>query len=151
MGKHDTIAAQIAARWAGKTTPYHPCYLEYFHLFNTQDYYGAHDVLEHIWLKADGKQREFYKALIQLAGGFVHLKHQHREPTHHVHGRRLRPAARLLQRCATMLEVFPPTYEGIDIAAPHTIAVTTIHALQQTHFTANPWMPTNAPWLKAPQ
>ncbi len=150
MGKHDIIAAQIAERWAGIQTPYHPCYLEYFRLFNTQDYYGAHDVLEHIWLKSIGEKYTFYKALIQLAGGFVHLKQQHNEPTHHVHGRRLRPAARLFQRCAMMLGNFPSVYEGMDVAVPRNLATTMVEALEQSNFTLNPWCPTTAPQLNMP-
>ncbi|MBU3666681.1 MAG: DUF309 domain-containing protein, partial [Chthoniobacterales bacterium] len=93
MGKHDRIAAQIAhlEPRGGR----HPCYIEYFRLFNAQEYYAAHDVLEHIWLDSEGEQYVFYKALIQFAGGFVHLQHHHREPQHRIHGKRLRPAARL--------------------------------------------------------
>ena len=72
------------------------------------EYYEAHDVLEHLWLGAEGEIRDFYKALIQLAGAFVHMRHHHREPQHRVQGRRLRPAERLLRRSAQLLEPFAP-------------------------------------------
>ena len=50
-------------------------------------------VLEHLWLK-EGRgapDYAFYKGLIQLAGGFVHLKLQRSHPEHPKHGRRLLP------------------------------------------------------------
>ena len=100
MGKHRRIAARVAGM--EPTGGFHPCYLQYFRLFNGQEYYAAHDVLEHIWLGSDGDRHVFYKALIQLAGGFVHLQHHHRDPGHRVHGRRLRPAARLFRRSAEL-------------------------------------------------
>ena len=55
-----------------------PCYLGYFACFNEQRYYEAHDVLEHLWLKEGRSAPDyaFHKGLIQLAGGFVHLKLQ---------------------------------------------------------------------------
>lgn len=148
MGKHDKIAARIAEQWAGVATPFHPCYLEYFRLFNARDYYGAHDVLEHIWLKAAGERREFYKALIQFAGGFVHLKHHRREPGHRIHGRRLHPSARLFRRCAALLEKFPQFYEGLDVRALRRRAEAMAKTLEDAAFAVNPWTPEAAPVLE---
>ena len=113
MGKHDRIAARTAGLDA--RGGYHPCYLEYFRLFNAQSYYEAHDVLEHIWLGSEGERYLFYKALIQFAGGYVHLQHHHREPGHRIHGRRLRPAARLFRRSAELLWKLPDDYEGVAV------------------------------------
>ena len=74
-------------------------YAAYFHHFNRGDYYEAHDVLESLWLEQgrEAKSAAFYKGLIQLAGGFVHMRKHHEHPTHRVHARRLGPAARLLK------------------------------------------------------
>ena len=148
MGKHD----KIAARFAGQETdsPWHPCYLEYFRLFNAQEYYEAHDVLEHIWLDAEGESYVFYKALIQFAGGFVHLQHHHREPEHRIHGRRLRPAARLFRRSVELLDGFPADYEGIDLDAVIVLARQTAAELEASSFAANPWRPDRAPRLRGP-
>ncbi|MGB0582428.1 MAG: DUF309 domain-containing protein, partial [Limisphaerales bacterium] len=50
-------------------------YLGFFECFNRQLFYEAHDVLEELWLECRKTEKdEFYKALIQLAGAFVHLQ-----------------------------------------------------------------------------
>ena len=148
MRKHERIAAEtvgLAARGG-----YHPCYLEYFRLFNAQEYYKAHDVLEHIWLGSGGERYLFYKALIQFAGGYVHLQHHHREPGHPIHGKRLRPAARLFRRAAELLGDFPDDYEGLPIAEVVTMALATAGELESAGFAENPWHPERAPVLRGP-
>ena len=150
MRKHEKIAAQIAGRPTAGSGSFHPCYLEYFRLFNGQEYYAAHDVLEHIWLGSDGERHTFYKALIQFAGGYVHLQHHHREPAHRVHGRRLRPAARLFRRSAELLRPFPARYEGIDVDEIVITAVRTATILEETRYSSNPWHPDRAPRLQPP-
>ena len=148
MGKHDKIAAQFV----GKETdsPWHPCYLEYFRLFNAQEYYAAHDVLEYIWLGSEGERYVFYKALIQFAGGFVHLQHQHREPGHRIHGKRLRPAARLFRRSAELFAEIPPQHEGLVIEEIVVLAISSAEALENSDFARNPWHPDRAPQLRGP-
>jgi len=148
MRKHERIAAQTEGLAA--CGGYHPCYLEYFRLFNAQKYYEAHDVLEHIWLGSDGERYLFYKALIQFAGGFVHLQHHHREPAHRIHGRRLRPAARLFRRSAELFGELPDDYEGLVIAEVVTMALATAGELESAGFAANPWHPERAPVLRGP-
>ena len=148
MGKHDKIAARMAGM--APAGGFHPCYLEYFRLFNAQEYYAAHDVLEHIWLGSDGGRYIFYKALIQLAGGFVHLQHQHREPGHRVHGKRLRPAARLFRRSAELLAEIPPNHEGLVIEEVVVLATSAADSLESSGFARNPWSPDRAPHLRGP-
>ncbi|MEX1045776.1 MAG: DUF309 domain-containing protein [Chthoniobacterales bacterium] len=148
MGKHDRIAARTAG--LGARGGYHPCYLEYFRLFNAQAYYEAHDVLEHIWLGSDGVRYLFYKALIQFAGGYVHLQHHHREPSHRIHGRRLRPAARLFRRSAELLGTMPSEYEGVVVTDVVVLALVTARELESVGFAANPWHPDRAPVLREP-
>lgn len=148
MGKHARIAAQVAGLTGRAGSRYHACYLEYFRLFNARGYYEAHDVLEHIWLGAEGEIRDFYKALIQFAGGFVHLQHHHREPLHRIHGRRLRPAERMFRRCAELLGPFPGVYEGLDVAGLRIAALAVAHDLARGAYAVNPWMPANAPKLE---
>ncbi len=145
--KHAKIAARFAARADGGDSPYHACYLEYFRLFNAGDYYEAHDVLEHIWLRAEGEIRDFYKALIQLAGAFVHMQHHHREPQHRVHGRRLRPAERLLRLSAQLLEPFAPRYEGLDVDKVRALALRFADVASSGR---NPWSPETAPRIDGP-
>ena len=129
---------------------WHPCYLEYFRLFNGQSYYEAHDVLEHIWLGANGERYVFYKALIQFAGAYVHLQHHHREPDHRIHGRRLQPAARLFRRSVELLEAFPAAYEGISLDGIRQTAEHTSQHLTESKFTTYPWSPDRAPQLRGP-
>lgn len=148
MGKHAKIAERVAG-W-GRTSRWHPCYVEYFRLFNAQAYYEAHDILEHIWLGSDGERYIFYKALIQFAGGHVHLQHQHREPAHRIHGKRLRPAARLFRRSAELLGTFPVHYEGIALGGIIAQALSSADALETSEFSRNPWHPDRAPQLRAP-
>lgn len=148
MRKHDRIAARTTGLVAHGS--YHPCYLEYFRLFNAQAYYEAHDVLEHIWLGSEGQRYVFYKALIQFAGGYVHLQHHHREPAHRIHGKRLRPAARLFRRAAELLGDLPDDYEGLPVAEVVTMALATAGGLESAGFATNPWHPERAPVLRGP-
>ena len=60
----------------------HPCYLGFFRCWNEQRYYEAHDVLEHLWLRTESEDANYFKGLIQAAGGFVHLQKQYARPTH---------------------------------------------------------------------
>lgn len=148
MGKHDEIAARIA----GMATEgrYHPCYLEYFRLFNAQEYYAAHDVLEHIWIGSEGGHHVYFKALIQFAGAYVHLQHHHREPKHRIHGRRLPPAARLFRRSAELLDTLPAYYEGMNVEVLRTRAREMAAALDASGCSINPWSPEHAPVLVGP-
>jgi hypothetical protein len=150
MGKHANMARKIRGLGPAADSRYHPCYLEYFRLFNAQEYYAAHDILEHIWLGSSGDLHTYYKALIQFAGSYVHLQHHYREPCHRIHGRRLHPAARLLRRSAELLGGFPPTFEGIAIGEIVTAALTTAEEIEGTGFTENPWRPANAFVLTRP-
>lgn len=148
MGKHHRIAARVADMDA--SGGFHPCYLEYFRLFNAQEYYAAHDVLEHIWLGSDGERYVFYKALIQFAGGFVHLQHHHREPGHRIHGKRLRPAARLFRRSAELLGGVPGICQGLSVDEVVATALASAQALENSGFARNPWRPEAAPRLRGP-
>ncbi len=148
MRKHERIAARVAGKNAAGG--FHPCYLEYFRLFNAQEYYAAHDVLEHIWLGSDGERYVFYKALIQFAGGFVHLQHHYREPEHRIHGKRLHPAARLFRRSAELLGGIPRSYEGLVIEEIVVMSGSSAEALEISDFARNPWHPDRAPQLRGP-
>ncbi|HEY4414535.1 MAG TPA: DUF309 domain-containing protein, partial [Verrucomicrobiae bacterium] len=104
MKKHERITqfaqqfseAGIDARYAG-----------YFALFNCQQFYEAHDVLEDLWL-ADkyGANGDYYKGLIQLAGAFVHLQKN-----------RLRPSAAVFKLARTNLEKYPSIHERLNLEA----------------------------------
>lgn len=54
---------------------YDPRYLEFIRLFNTREYWHAHEVLENLWLADQSSpDRIFYKAMIQLAAALFHVE-----------------------------------------------------------------------------
>jgi hypothetical protein len=125
----------------------HPCYRGFFRCWNEQRYYEAHDVLEHLWLETTSEDADYFKGLIQAAGGFVHLQHHYREPTHRVHGRRLGPAVRLFRLAEKNLTPFAPYRHNFEVAALLALVRQNIEAIVASDFTRNPWSPRNAPKL----
>ncbi|MEX1117500.1 MAG: DUF309 domain-containing protein [Terrimicrobiaceae bacterium] len=123
----------------------HPCYLAYFECFNEGDYYEAHDVLEHLWLKGRDDNHSFFKGLIQFAGAFVHLKKQYERPTHPKDGRRLHPAVRLFRLALTNLEGYPNPYMGLDLAGVQALGQSMISRIEVGEFAINPWTPESRP------
>ena len=128
-------------------------YAAYFHHFNRGDYYEAHDVLESLWLE-QGREAEsaaFFKGLIQLAGGFVHMRKHHEHPTHRVHGKRLGPAARLLELAEKNIRPYGDVWEGLEIGPILDLAKETIRELEAEGFSKNPWGPEKKPKIELPK
>ena len=128
-------------------------YAAYFHHFNRGDYYEAHDVLESLWLE-QGREAEsaaFFKGLIQLAGGFVHMRKHHEHPTHRVHGKRLGPAARLLELAEKNIRPYGDVWEGLEIGPILDLAKETIRELEAEGFRKNPWGPEKKPKIGLPK
>jgi len=128
-------------------------YAAYFHHFNRGDYYEAHDVLESLWLE-EGRQAKgaaFYQGLIQLAGGFVHLRKHHENPTHRVHGQRLNPAARLLALAEKNIQPYGQEWEGLETGPVLELARTMIKQLETGGFKKNPWEPARRPMIRLPK
>ena len=148
MKKGDRIEALARELAAGDEDDIY--FRGYFLLFNRQEYYQAHDLLEHIWLQTDGPEAAFYKGLIQLAGAFVHLQKQFRRPLHPTDGRRLHPAWRLFKLAKKNLKLFPSEYLGLKVDQILGLCDRQIAALEHSHFRTNPWNPDNAPKLAAP-
>lgn len=46
------------------------------HLFNIEQFFEAHEMLEAIWLKSKGEEKIFLHGLIQVAAAFHHYKHK---------------------------------------------------------------------------
>ncbi|MFZ4597981.1 MAG: DUF309 domain-containing protein [Terrimicrobiaceae bacterium] len=126
---------------------FHKCYLGYFECFNAEQYYEAHDVLEHLWLSESGANFAFFKGLIQVAGAFVHLKKQHARPEHPTDGRRLHPAVRLFALGAGNLAPFTPTHMGLDVAALRELCRDVAAGITASGFEKNPWLPGQGPRL----
>lgn len=114
-----------------------PHYAGYFHCFNKQLFYEAHDALENLWL-ADkyGANGNFYKGLIQLAGAFVHLQKH-----------RLRPSAALFKLARTNLEKYPSVHEHLNVAAVLQLIAGWLRQLEKGEFKRNPLSAVNVPQL----
>lgn len=125
----------------------HPCYRGFFRCWNEQRYYEAHDVLEHLWLETTSSDADYFKGLIQAAGGFVHLQKHFEFPTHRVHGRRLGPAVRLFRLAEKNLCPFGPTRYGFDVAGLLVLIQQQVDAIVGSEFKLNPWSPEVAPKL----
>jgi predicted metal-dependent hydrolase len=148
MNKHARMEAFVATLDAGAGDD--ACYLGFFECFNEARYYEAHDVLEHLWL-GNGRghpDHAFYKGLIQMAGGFVHLQKQAARPDHPKDGRRLRPAARLFALAIANLTPYGPRHLGLDVAAVRALCEAQIAALETSDFRLNPWQPRALPHLE---
>lgn len=104
MSKHERIS-QFAAEFAGAGVDAR--YAGYFILFNRQQFYEAHDVLEDLWLEdRHGPNGNFYKGLIQLAGAFVHWQK-----------RRAQPAQAVFTLAHNNLSRYPGTHEKVNLIA----------------------------------
>jgi predicted metal-dependent hydrolase len=147
MKKFDRMEAFVDSLKTGGNGGLHPCYAGYFTCFNRGEYYEAHDVLEHLWLQCEDANEPFYKGLIQLAGGFVHLRKQHLRPGHPKDGRRLAPASRLFDLAAKNLAPFAPRHLRLDVDAALALAADSSHKIRASNYGTNPWNPAHPPQL----
>ena len=128
-----------------ETNPY---YLGFFHCWNEQRYYEAHDVLEQLWLNTESPDADFFKGLIQAAGAFVHLQKRFEHPSHAKHSRRLPPAVRLFRLSQRNLANFAPWHHGLDLTAFCQLLGRYADEIVASDCTSNPWSPETAPKLK---
>jgi len=126
----------------------HPFYRAFFHCWNEQRYYEAHDVLEQLWLKTDSSDADFFKGLIQAAGAFVHLQKRFEHPLHAKHSRRLRPAVRLFRLAESNLTRFGPRHHGLNVTAFCRLLNAYADQIAASDYKTNPWSPETAPKLK---
>ncbi len=126
----------------------HPYYRAFFHCWNEQRYYEAHDVLEQVWLNTETSDDDFFKGLIQGAGAFVHLQKNFEHPSHPKHGRRLRPAVRLLLLAERYLTPFVPVRHGFDVTGFLLLLRATREKIVESDYQVNPWSPETANQLE---
>jgi predicted metal-dependent hydrolase len=128
------IAAMVDA-YQGQ--PLDARYLGYFECFNRQLFFEAHEVLEDLWLPGrNGPNGNFYKALIQLAGAFVHLQKN-----------RLRPSAALLKLAQTNLDPYPARHEQLNLEGVRLLIHGWLVQLERGAFAVNPLTVQNRPQL----
>ena len=126
----------------------HPFYRAFFRCWNEQRYYEAHDVLEQLWLGTDSSDADFFKGLIQAAGGFVHLQKRFQYPLHSKHSRRLSPAVRLFRLAERNLSRFSPRHHGLDVAALCQLLRAYTDKITASDYGTNPWSTETAPKLE---
>ena len=85
---------------------YDPLYLAGVLLFNAQDYFEAHEVLEDLWAESHGDERRFYQGLIQAAVGLCHYSNGN-----------LGGAAKLYRSSRDYMERCGSPFLGLDAAA----------------------------------
>jgi uncharacterized protein len=73
--------------------------------FNGGDYYVCHETLEAIWMHEQGKIRNLYKGILQIAVGIYHAKRSN-----------VKGAMRLVSSGMELLRPFAPECMGIDVA-----------------------------------
>ena len=84
--------------------PYPEQYLEGLRLFNEEDFFESHEVLEELWSDTHDERRKFYQGLIQVAVGLLHFGNGN-----------LGGARKLYGSSRKYLEAYLPGYEGIDV------------------------------------
>lgn len=145
QSKHQRMEEFVRSRQTGGGYP--ACYELFFSLFNSGEYYEAHDVLEHLWLESKDSNQAFYKGLIQIAGAFVHLQKQFLRPGHPKDGKRLRPGFRLLALGASNIRPYGPMHMGIDVEAVCADCAGLANAIEASGYQINPWSPENLPQI----
>lgn len=73
-------------------------------LFNSKEFFEAHEVLEDLWIETEGERKDLYKGLIQCAVAFVHLERGN-----------YRGAKKLFRTSCGYLNRYPGEQEGINI------------------------------------
>lgn len=71
--------------------------------FNQREFYEAHEGFEDAWRETPGPSREFYRALIQISGGFFRLTQN-----------RPKAAIKFFNNALKWLADFPSPYMNLD-------------------------------------
>lgn len=75
-------------------------------LFNSGEFFKAHEAWEEIWLAAPESEKAFLQGLIQLAAAFHHYSRGNRAGMHS-----------LVAAAFEKLDKFPATFSGVNLAA----------------------------------
>lgn len=78
---------------------------EGLHLYNSGEYFTAHEAWESVWLAAREPERTFLQGLIQVTAAFEHLKRNDNQLG----------ASRLLGHALRRLEPYAPDFGGLDV------------------------------------
>ncbi len=103
-------------------------------LFNSREFFLAHEVWEEIWMNEREPEKTFLQGLIQLAAAFHH----------HMRGNSS-GAQSLLAAAAVKLQRFVPKHRGIDVAELRREAVTWAKRLGEENDPGNENLPRIGP------
>jgi uncharacterized protein len=84
--------------------PYPAEYLEGIRLFNEEDFFECHDVLEELWADVEGEGKRFLQGMIQAAVALFHFGNEN-----------LGGARKLYTTSMQYLEEYRPAYMGLDL------------------------------------
>ena len=84
-------------------TDYEPLYLAGVALFNSREFFEAHEVLEDLWNECPNEDRRFYQAVLQAAVAL-----------HHFGNGNLRGAVKLFGTAKAYMEPYPNPHHGLD-------------------------------------
>jgi uncharacterized protein len=87
--------------------------------YGNLEFFDAHEHWESVWLHLQEPQKTFLQALIQITAAF-----------HHLQAGNARGATSLLRRALRRLEVYPASFEGIDLARLRSEAGVWLQALE---------------------
>jgi predicted metal-dependent hydrolase len=79
-------------------------YLEGLRLFNAEDFFESHEVLEELWAETQDERKKFYQGLIQAAVALFHFGNGN-----------LGGAKKVYISCRKYLEPYRPSFEGLDL------------------------------------
>jgi predicted metal-dependent hydrolase len=79
-------------------------YLEGLRLFNAEDFFESHEVLEDLWSDTHDERRKFYQGLIQAAVALLHFGNGN-----------LGGAKKVYLSSRKYLDAYRPQFEGLDI------------------------------------
>jgi predicted metal-dependent hydrolase len=79
-------------------------YLEGVRLFNAEDFFESHEILEELWSETQDERRKFYQGLIQAAVALLHFGNGN-----------LGGAKKVYLSSRKYLEQYRPAYEGLDV------------------------------------
>ena len=79
-------------------------YLEGLRLFNEEEFFDCHDVLEELWSEVIGDEKKFYQGLIQASVALFHFGNEN-----------LGGARKLYESARKNLEQYDSPYMGLDI------------------------------------
>lgn len=83
---------------------YPPQYLEGLRLFNAEDFFECHEVLEELWTETHDERRKFYQGLIQASVALFHFGNGN-----------LGGARKVYLSSRKYLESYPAEYEGLKL------------------------------------